>query len=138
MRPPRRSLEQLHLLGHQQRPELRGEALNEILVRVYRCPMRAAVSVVVELPEMDKLIDRASVGLEIADELLVLPALLKRWKPEFLVELHGLRHRADTKRIRSQFIESHRSSSLILIRTHYHGRIPCCAETRSACDIRRG
>src|ERR1700736_5811628 len=68
MRPSRRSLEQLHLLGHQQRPELRGEALNKILVRVHRCPMRAAV--VVEPPEMDKLIDRAGVGLEIADELL--------------------------------------------------------------------
>jgi hypothetical protein len=49
------------------------------------CPMRAAV--VVEPPEMDKLIDRAGVGLEIADELLVLPALLKRRKAKFLAEL---------------------------------------------------
>src|SRR5271163_4074002 len=108
MRPPRRSLEQLHLLGHQQRPELRGEALNKILVRVHRCPMRAAVVIVVELPEMDKLIDRAGVGLEIADELLVLPALLKRRKTKFLVELHRLCHRTDAKRVCSQFIESHR------------------------------
>ena len=77
MLPSRRSLEQLHLLSHQQRPELRGEALNKILVRVHRCPMRAAV-VVVEPPEMDKLIDRAGVGLGIADELLVLPALIDR------------------------------------------------------------
>jgi hypothetical protein len=36
---------------------------------------------------MDKLIDRAGVGLEIADELLVLPALLKRRKAKFLIEL---------------------------------------------------
>ena len=70
--------------------------------------MRAAVVVVVKLPEMDKLIDRAGVSLEIADELLVLPALLKRRKAKFLVELHGLCHRADAKGVCSQFIESHR------------------------------
>jgi hypothetical protein len=81
-------------------------ALTKILVRVHRCPMRAAV--VVELPETDKLINCAGVGLEIADELLILPALLKRRKAKFLVELHGLCHRPDAKRICSQLIESHR------------------------------
>ena len=70
--------------------------------------MCAPVGVVVEFPQMDKLIDRPGVGLEIADELLVLPALLERRKAEFLVEFYGLRHRANTKRVRSQFIESHR------------------------------
>ena len=45
--------------GHQQRPKPRGQALNKILLGVHRCPMRAAV--VVEPPEMDKLIDRAVV-----------------------------------------------------------------------------
>jgi hypothetical protein len=37
--------------------------------------MCAAVGVVIELPQMHKLIDRASVGLEVPDELLVLPPL---------------------------------------------------------------
>jgi hypothetical protein len=35
--------------------------------------MRPPIGVVVEFPEMDKLIDRTGVGLEIADQLLVLP-----------------------------------------------------------------
>src|SRR6266404_4922935 len=39
MRPPRRGLEQLDLLGHQQWPELRGEPLDEILICVHGCPM---------------------------------------------------------------------------------------------------
>jgi hypothetical protein len=81
-------------------------ALTKILVRVHRCSMRAAV--VVELPETDKLINCAGVGLEIADELLILPALVKRRKAKFLVELHGLCHRPDAQRICSQRIESHR------------------------------
>jgi hypothetical protein len=38
--------------------------------------MCAAVGVVIELPQMHKFIDRASVGLEVPDELLVLPAPL--------------------------------------------------------------
>jgi hypothetical protein len=81
MRSPRRSLEQLDLLGHQQRPEFRGETLYEILVRVDRHPMHPPVSVVVELPEVDKLIDRAGVRLEVPDEILVLTAPLNGRKP---------------------------------------------------------
>jgi hypothetical protein len=50
-----------------------------------QCARRSASSS--NFPEMDKLIDRAGVGLEIADELLVLPALLKRRKAKFLIEL---------------------------------------------------
>jgi hypothetical protein len=34
--------------------------------------MRAAVGIVVELPEIDELIDRARVALEVSDQLLVL------------------------------------------------------------------
>jgi hypothetical protein len=43
--------------------------------------MRATVGVIIELPEMYELIDRARVALEISDELLVLPALLEPGKP---------------------------------------------------------
>jgi len=87
--------------------ELRGEALDEILVRVNRRPMRPPIGVVIEFPEMDKLIDRAGVGLEIADLLLVLPAVLKRRETDFLVELHRLDHRADAERVGSQLLERH-------------------------------
>jgi len=37
--------------------------------------MGAAIGVILELPEMDKLIDRSGVGLEIADQVLVVTAL---------------------------------------------------------------
>src|SRR3954451_2010982 len=107
MRPPRCSLEQLYLLRHEQRPKAHGKALDKIFVRVHRRPMRPPIRVVVKLPKMDKLVDRAGISLEIADQLLVLPALLKRRKAEFLIELHGLRNGADAERVRSQFVESH-------------------------------
>jgi hypothetical protein len=42
--------------------------------------MRTAVGVVIELPKMHKLIDGTGIALEVADQLLVLPALLKRRK----------------------------------------------------------
>src|SRR5437899_100955 len=70
--------------------------------------MRAAVGVVIELPQMHKLIDRASIALKVADQLLVLPALLKGRKAEFLIELHGLRHRANAECVGSQLVECHR------------------------------
>jgi hypothetical protein len=55
----------------------------------------APVGVVLELLQMDKLIDRPGVGLEVADEVLVVASLTKRRKAEFLVELHRLGDRAD-------------------------------------------
>jgi hypothetical protein len=53
MRAPGRGGQELHLLGREERPELRGEALDEILVGIYCSPVRAAIRVVVELPQMD-------------------------------------------------------------------------------------
>jgi L-asparaginase len=53
------------------------------------------------------LIDRAGVGLEVSDQLLVMTALLERRKANLLVEFHGLRHCADPERVGSQFVESH-------------------------------
>src|SRR5204863_8619909 len=52
MRPPGRCLEELYLLGHEQRTELGGEAFDEILVREHAGPMRASVGIVIEFPEM--------------------------------------------------------------------------------------
>ena len=72
MRSPRGRGQQLDLLGGNQRAELHGEALDEVLVGEDRRPMRAAVGIVVELPEIDELIDRARVALEVSDQLLVL------------------------------------------------------------------
>ena len=81
MRSPRRGLEQLDFLCRDERPEFRGKALYEVLVSENRCPMGAAIGVILELPEMDKLIDRSGVGLEIADQVLVVTALLERRIP---------------------------------------------------------
>jgi len=71
--------------------------------------MRKVIDLECDLPPvMDKLIDRAGVALEIADQLLVLPASLECRETEFLVELHRLGHRADAERIGSQLVERHR------------------------------
>ena len=67
-------MEQLYLLGHQQGTELRGESLDEILGCEHSGPMDATVGVIIEFPEMYKLIDCARIGLEVPDKLLVLPA----------------------------------------------------------------
>jgi hypothetical protein len=71
--------------------------------------MRAAVGVVIEFPEMYKLIDRPGIALEIADKLFILPALLERREADLLVELHRLCHLADMQRVGSQFVQRHGS-----------------------------
>src|SRR5579863_9766658 len=109
VRAPGRGFQKLYLLGHHERAEFCGETLDEILVREHRGPMRPAIGVVLEFPQMDELVDRARIGLEIADQLLVLAALLQRRIPEFLVELDRLRHRSDAQCIGSHLIESHRA-----------------------------
>src|SRR6516162_9508363 len=104
MRSPWRCLKQFYLLVHQQGAKLRGEAFGEILVRGQTRPMRAPVGVIIEFPEMYKLIDGAGIALKIPDELLVLPALLKRRKADLLIELYRLCHFADIQRVGSQFV----------------------------------
>jgi hypothetical protein len=74
-------MEQLHLLGHHQRPELRGEALGEIGVGKHRRPVRATGRIVLELPQVDDLVDRSGIALKVSDEILVVTALLQGWKP---------------------------------------------------------
>ena len=62
--------------------------------------MRSPVSVIIELPEMYKLIDRAGIALEVTDQLLVLPTLLERRE----ADLPSL-PLADMQRVGSQFVE---------------------------------
>ena len=104
---PRRRRQQLDLLCHDKGSELRGKTLHEILVGEDPCPVLPPVGVVIKLPEMDELVDRASVGLEVAQELLVMPALLERREAELLVELRRFRHLADVECVRSQFVQRH-------------------------------
>ena len=68
-------------------------------------PKRPTICIIVELPKMQKLVDRSGIRLEVPDQLLVVLTLLKRRKANLLIELHRLGHYADTKRIGSQFIE---------------------------------
>src|SRR5712692_9195026 len=56
---------------------------------------------------MDELIDHARVGLEVADQLLVLAALLERRVAELGVQLDGLGHLADVKRVGPHLINGH-------------------------------
>jgi hypothetical protein len=72
--------------------------------------MRAPVGVVLKFPQMDKLVDRPRVGLEVPDEVLVVAALMERWETELLVKLHRLGHRADAQRIGPQFVQRHQVS----------------------------
>ncbi len=75
---PRRGHQQLDLLCHDKRSELRGKTFDEVFVGEDRCPVLPPVGIVVKLPEMDELVNRASVGLEVAQELFVMAALLER------------------------------------------------------------
>src|SRR6516165_11251388 len=62
---------------------------------------------------MDEFVDRAGVGLEVANELLVMAALLERREAELLVELRHFRHLADVECVRSQFVRRHQGFSFI-------------------------
>src|SRR5215467_2820024 len=101
---PRRGRQQLDLLCHDKRSELRGKAFHEVLVGEDPCPVLPPIAVVIKLPEMDELVDRAGVGLEVTQELLVMATLRKRREAELLVKLRRFRHLADVECVRSQFI----------------------------------
>src|SRR6516162_2803375 len=74
---------------------------------------------------MDEFVDRAGVGLEVANELLVMAALLERREAELLVELRHFRHLADVECVRSQFVQRHQGFSLI---TSFISSMPITAE----------
>src|SRR5689334_11526036 len=107
MRAPRGGGQELDLLRHHQRAELAGEARVEVLVFGHRGPVRAAVGVVVEFPDVDDLVDHPGVALEVADKLLCMPALLECGITQLLIELCRLGHLADIERVGAQFIECH-------------------------------
>ena len=71
--------------------------------------MCATVSVIIEFPKMQTLIDGAGIALEIPDQLLVLPALLDSQEADLLIELHCLCHFADMQGVGSQFVERRRT-----------------------------
>lgn len=100
-------MQQLHLLRHHQRAKLRGKAFGEIGVGEDGRPVRAAAGIVVEFPEMDDLVDRSRVTLELADQVLVVPALLQRREAELLVEFDRLGHLADVERVGPELVERH-------------------------------
>jgi hypothetical protein len=104
MRTPGRGVQQLHLLCHHQGPELGGKALGEVGVGEHRRPVLPAIAVILELPEMDELVDRPGIALEIADQVLVVTALLQRRKAELLVQFDGFGHLADIERVCSEFV----------------------------------
>src|SRR5262244_4342108 len=107
MGAPRGRGQQLHLLGSKERAELHGEAFDEILVGEHRGPVRAAIGVVIELPEMHELVDHPRVGLEVADQLLVLAPLLEGGEAELAVQLDRLAHLADVQRVGAQLVDRH-------------------------------
>src|SRR6185369_11135094 len=84
MRTPGGGVEELHFLRHHQRAEFGGEAFGEVGVGEDRIPMRTAAGIVVELPEMDDLVDRSRIALEVAHEVLVVTAFLQGRKAELL------------------------------------------------------
>jgi hypothetical protein len=57
---------------------LAAKAFHKIRVGKHGGPVRTPVSIVVELPEVDQLINRPRVGLKIANQLLVVPPFLER------------------------------------------------------------
>jgi hypothetical protein len=50
MRSPRRWVQELDLLGHQQGTEFRSETLDEIFVREHSGPVGATIGVIIEFP----------------------------------------------------------------------------------------
>src|SRR5499427_9006707 len=110
---PRRGRQQLDLLCHDKRPELRGKAFHEVLIGEDPCPVLPPVGIVIKLPEMDDLVDRSSVGLEVTQELLVVAALRKRREAELLVKFRRFRHLAHVECVRSQFVQRHQGFSFI-------------------------
>src|SRR5262249_40497480 len=74
---PRRRGQEPDLLGLDQGPELGGKTFDKIFIRKERRPVRSSVGIVVELPQVHQLMQRARVGEEVAHQLLVEPALLE-------------------------------------------------------------
>src|SRR4029077_15713992 len=59
---------------------------------------------------MHELIDHPGIALEVANQLLVVPALLQRGEAELLIKLGRFRHFTDVERVGSHFVNGHLSS----------------------------
>jgi hypothetical protein len=66
--------------------------------------MRAPVGVVLKFPQMDDLVNRPGVGMEIPDEVLIVASLTQCRKAKLLVEFHCFGHRADAQRVGPQLV----------------------------------
>ena len=72
---PRRCSQELDLLGLDQRSELGGKPVDKICIRKERRPVRSSVGIVVELPQVHQLMQRARVRDEVATSFLSNPPL---------------------------------------------------------------
>ena len=100
-------MQQFHLLRHHQGAKLRGKSLGEVGAGEQCRPVGAAISVVLELPEMHELVDHAGIALEIADQVLVVPTLFDRRVAVLLIQPDRFRHLGNVQRVSPEFIECH-------------------------------
>jgi hypothetical protein len=76
MRAPRSRQKKFDLLRHDRGAQLDRKG-HEVRVGKHRLPVKTTVGVIVELPQMNELVQRADIALEIPDEVLGLSALLE-------------------------------------------------------------
>lgn len=89
MRPPSRREHEFDFLAHDERAELHSE-FHEVGISENAGPMASAVGVVVELPHVNELIDRADVADEVPNQLLRVAALVERRIADLGIELGRL------------------------------------------------
>jgi len=102
MRSPRGRGQQLNLLGKHQGTKVGGKAFHKILVGIDRCPVGTTISIVVELPQVDQLIDHAGVGLEVANQFFVLTTFLERRVAKLGIQLRSCCKNVSGKPIQQQ------------------------------------
>src|SRR5215831_2707124 len=95
MWPPRRRGQELDLLGLDQGSELGCKPFDKIFIRKERRPVRPSVGIVVELPQVHQLMQRARIIDEVAYQLLVEPALVEGGVAKLGIQPDSLRHPAD-------------------------------------------
>src|SRR5215475_9093984 len=107
MWPPRRCSQELDLLGLDQRSELGGKPVDKIFIRKERRPVRPSVGIVVELPQVHQLMQRARVRDEVAHQLLVEPALMEGGVTKLAIQPDSLGHLANLHSVRPHFVDCH-------------------------------
>src|SRR5262245_36922195 len=115
MGPPRRRGQELDLLGLDQGAELGGKPVDKIWIRKERRPMGPAVGIVLELPQVHQLMQRARVRDEVAHQLLVEPALVEGGGAKLGIQPDRLGHLADLYRVRSHFVDGECSGYVLMV-----------------------